>query len=566
VKVSAAIDGHTKTALRFGGRSGLQAPRRVPPAGSLFAVFRTADTASAGQRLVGWEDSSVGRHGLGLIADAGGHLHAVLRNDGRSGDLADTRRAEGFEIVCITWGPGGTTLHRGGAAAGAGKGIDAVSSDPAIAALQIGGPGSGGSPRFRGDVAEIRVYGRPLDDAERRRVEAELRDTWFRPADPKAPAPDPAAELYEELLSSRGPFWLSAEERVKLLPADFASRLDALKRELDTLRKKPAPEEIPQAVAVQDGGPPGTRHEGFKDAQVFLRGDHKKLGKTVPRGLPRVLAGEHQPRITAGSGRLQLADWLASPDNPLTARVMVNRIWQHHFGEGLVRTPNDFGRRGERPTHAELLDYLAARFVESGWSVKAMHRLIMLSSAYRQTSRATAAAVARDPDNRLLGRMNRRPLEAEAVRDSLLAVAGRLDGTGGGPPFTDLAMPRRTLYLLSARTGANTSDFGRLFDRADPGSIVDRRGESIVAPQALFFLNDPFVSAAARDLASRLAREVPAGGEARIRRLYDLALGRPPTRAELDLGLRLLTPDGDADPRARYCQVILCTNEFVYLD
>jgi hypothetical protein len=245
---------------------------------------------------------------------------------------------------------------------------------------------------------------------------------------------------------------------------------------------------------------------------------------------------------------------------------MVNRIWQHHFGEGLVRTPNDFGRRGERPTHPELLDYLAAYFVESGWSVKAMHRLIMLSSAYRQGSHAGAAALARDPDNRLLGRMNRRPLEAEAVRDGLLAVAGRLNGTGGGPPFTDLAVPRRTLYLLSARTGANTSDFGRLFDRADPGSIVDRRGESIVAPQALFFLNDPFVSAAARELASRLAREVPAGGEARVRRLYALALGRPPTREELDLGLGLLVPDGEADPWARYCQVILCTNEFVYLD
>jgi len=397
-------------------------------------------------------------------------------------------------------------------------------------------------------------------------VEAELRDTWFRPADPKAPPPDPVKELYEELLSARGPFWLATEERAKLLPADFQSRLTALIRELDGLRKKGSPAEVPQAVAVQDGGPPGTRHEGFKDAQVYLRGDHKKLGKTVPRGFPRVLAGERQGPITSGSGRLQLADWLARSDNPLTARVMVNRIWQYHFGEGLVRTPNDFGRRGERPTHPELLDYLAAHFVESGWSVKAMHRLVMLSSAYRQGTRAGAAALARDPDNRLLGRMNRRCLEAEAVRDSLLAVAGRLDGTRGGPPFADLAVPRRTLYLLSARTGANTSDFGRLFDRADPGSIVDRRGQTVVAPQALFFLNDPFVSAAARDLAARVAREAPADDEARVRRLYQLALGRPPTRVELDLGDRLLAPDGDADPWVRYCHVILCTNEFVYLD
>ncbi len=174
---------------------------------------------------------------------------------------------------------------------------------------------------------------------------------------------------------------------------------------------------------------------------------------------------------------------------------MVNRIWQHHFGAGLVRTPNDFGQRGERPTHPELLDFLAARFVESGWSVKAMHRLIMLSSVYQQSSRADAATLAADPDNHLIGRMNRRPLDAEAIRDSLLSVSGQLNSAVGGPAFTDLAISRRTLYLMSARTGANTSDFGRLFDRADPCSIVDRRGQSIIAPQALFFLNDATVNA-----------------------------------------------------------------------
>src|SRR5262249_42978549 len=163
----------------------------------------------------------------------------------------------------------------------------------------------------------------------------------------------------------------------------------------------------------------------------------------------------------------QLADWLASPENPLTARVMVNRIWQHHFGEGLVRTPNDFGERGEKPTHPELLDHLAARFVESGWSVKTVHRLLMLSGVYQQSSRADATRAAGDPNNLLFGRMNRRRLEAEAVRDSLLAAAGELDTSLGGPAFAELSNPRRTLYLLSARTGANTSDFGRLFDRAD---------------------------------------------------------------------------------------------------
>ena len=243
---------------------------------------------------------------------------------------------------------------------------------------------------------------------------------------------------------------------------------------------------------------------------------------------------------------------------------MVNRIWQHHFGEGLVRTPSDFGERGERPTHPELLDFLAAKFVESGWSVKAMHRLIMLSATYQQSSKGSAAGMAKDPDNLLVGRANRRRLEAEAIRDSLLAVSGRLDPARGGPPFTDLAVPRLTLYLMSARTGANTADFGRLFNRADPGSMVARRDQSVTAPQALFFLNDPFVGGVAKSLAARIAKEAPTTTEGRIGHLYALTLGRPPTKAETDLGTKLLV--GGADSLERYCLLILCTNEFLYVE
>jgi hypothetical protein len=236
-----------------------------------------------------------------------------------------------------------------------------------------------------------------------------------------------------------------------------------------------------------------------------------------------------------------------------------------HFGEGLVRTPNDFGERGERPTHPALLDYLAARFIESGWSVKAMHRLIMLSSVYQQSSRTDAAGLVRDAENRLFGRMNRQRLDAEAIRDSLLAVAGILIDNRGGPPFADIAVPRRTLYLQSARTGANTSDFGRLFDRADPGSIVAQRGQSASAPQALFFLNDKFVTAIARQLAARVVRQAPQGDEARMRFLYTLVLGRPPTRRELDIGIQLLSAEA-GNSLERYCHLLLCTNEFLYLD
>ena len=245
---------------------------------------------------------------------------------------------------------------------------------------------------------------------------------------------------------------------------------------------------------------------------------------------------------------------------------MVNRIWQHHFGEALVRTPNDFGARGEPPTYPALLDWLAARFVDSGWSVKAIHRVIMMSSAYQRASRTQAASLEKDPDNRLFGRMNRRRLDAESIRDSLLVVAGRLGCTMGGPSFADLALPRRTVYLQSVRTGPGATDFGRVFDRADPGSIVGKRGESVVAPQALFFLNDPLVNEIARALASRIASEVTAAGEPRIRRLYALSLGRPPTQKELDVGSRFLARKGGDTEWERYCQLIICQNEFLYID
>jgi Protein of unknown function (DUF1553)/Concanavalin A-like lectin/glucanases superfamily len=566
LKATAKIGQHTKPVVRFDGQSILEAPRTVPPAGTLFIVYQTSPKAVTGERIVGWEDADTGRHGLGLMPDKAGSLHAILRNNGQSADIVDRSNPKGFETVCITWGPGGTTMRRNSVDT-AGAKINGISSDPKITALKIGGPGSGGSPRFHGDIAELRVYNRPLTEAERKQVETELRDAWFQPDDPKKAARDPLAELYAELLSPRGTFWPAPQERTRRLPLDVQKRLEAMRAELTTLRNKP-PMEVPQAVVAQDGGPIGTRHEGFKDAQVFIRGDHKRLGKTVPRGFPKILAGDREEKITEGSGRLQLADWLARPENPLTARVMVNRIWQHHFGEGLVRTPNDFGERGERPTHPELLDYLASKFVESKWSVKSMHRLIMLSATYQQSSSASAATVARDPENRFLGRANRQRLDAEAIRDSLLAVSGRLDLTRGGPPFTDLAVPRRTLYLMSARTGANTSDFGRLFDRADPSLIVAQRGQSVVAPQALFFLNDPFVSGTAKALAARIVREAPANTEARIKYLYSLALGRAPTKAEVELGTKLLAvaAPGAPDPLERYCHLMLCTNEFLYID
>ena len=457
-------------------------------------------------------------------------------------------------------------MFRNGESIGTNKTIEAVSSDPMIAALRIGGPGSGAGQRFRGDLCELRVYGSPLDEAARVRVESELRTRWFAPPDKPAASDDQLSDLCDELRSPRSPYWVAAADRSQLLPQEVRDRLAAQRAELEMLKQKPAVV-IPQAVVVQDGGPVGTKHEGFHDAPVYIRGNPATPGKTVPRGFPQVLAGLNPPKISAGIGRRELAEWLTRPDHPLTARVMVNRIWQHHFGEGLVRTSTNFGVRGEQPSHPELLDYFAHRFIESGWSIKAMHRLIVLSSVYQQSTFASEATRAADPENRWLARMPRRRLEAEAIRDALLSVSGLLDATPGGPGFLEVAVPRRTLYLMSVRTGSKTADFNSLFDGPDGGGILERRNPSIVAPQALYLLNDPLLDDVAKALASRIAREIPSGrDDERIARLYELVLSRAPTPAEIDIGRQLVDDPSVEVTWARYCRVILCTNEFVYVD
>jgi hypothetical protein len=320
----------------------------------------------------------------------------------------------------------------------------------------------------------------------------------------------------------------------------------------------------------------------------------------VPRHFPVALAGEQQPPITQGSGRLELARWLARPENPLTARVMVNRVWQHLFGQGIVRTPSNFGKLGERPTHPELLDWLATNFVAGvgpsafgvngappnaqhptpnaqPWSIKKLIREIMLSAAYQQSSVPTAAALKRDPDNRLFSRMNRKRLEAEAIRDNLLAVTGRLGAEMGGPATPDFNSPRRSLYLRAVRS--DRSGFGPLFDVADSTASVDRRSESTVAPQALFMWNGPFTLESAKMLAKRLLAENAVDDASRIGQAYALLYGRPATAEEVKVGRQFLAEsrnaaaDGKADAEAvderawtEYASVLLCANEFIYVD
>jgi hypothetical protein len=345
---------------------------------------------------------------------------------------------------------------------------------------------------------------------------------------------------------------------------------------------------------------------------VFIGGNVRTLGDEVPKAFPAILAHEEQPAISSVSGRLELARWLSSGDNPLTARVMANRIWQWHFGEGLVRTPNNYGRLGAAPTHPELLDFLTSEFVRRGWSVKEMHRLILLSSAYHMSTETTKRASEKDPDNHLLSHFSRRRMSAEEIRDSLLAIEGTVDfgmggtlqtGVGQGmtttnqlPPFDVSKSYRRTLYLPLRR--ANIPKLLTLFDFGDATTSTGARASTNVAPQALFMMNSDFVSRVTENLARRLLAERRTPDEQRARQAWLATLGKEPTTAEVSEALDYVrtfhdkaaekdfqevetsrqdgshrSPDypayyyGGATLAAwqSYCRVLLASNDFIYI-
>jgi hypothetical protein len=326
----------------------------------------------------------------------------------------------------------------------------------------------------------------------------------------------------------------------------------------------PAP---PLAMAAREGGTPGGLFPNIQDVPIHIRGSYARLGPLVPRRLPRFLAGDHQQPIEQGaSGRMELARWIASAENPLTARVIVNRIWQHHFGAGLVRTPSNFGKLGEPPTHAALLDWLAAELVADGWSLKQLHRQIVLSAAYQQSSIGARDALRTDPDNRRLARFAPRRLEAEAIRDTLLLVAGQLDTQRGGPAADDVMTRRRSLYVQTARW--DRSNIATLFDAANPDASVEQRAVTTVSPQALFLLNHPFSSDMARHFAARL-RAQSESDAGRIELAYRLLYGRPPLAKELEIGQAFLARAANLGADAAwvdYAHLLLCTNEMIYVD
>jgi hypothetical protein len=364
-----------------------------------------------------------------------------------------------------------------------------------------------------------------------------------------------------------------AEIDAKLAAVEKGARTSALGKKRAELiadrdrLKRALPAEQPLAMAVQEGGTPGGLFPGIQDVPVHIRGSYARLGPVVARRLPRFFAGEAQPPIRKGSGRRELARWVASARNPLTARVIVNRVWEWHFGEGLVRTPSNFGLLSEPPSHPRLLDWLAARFIEDGWSLKKLHRRMMLSAAYRRASIVGREELSRDPENRWLGRFSARRLDAEEIRDAMLCVSGRLDRTPGGPAADGIDTPRRSLYIQTARW--DRSSFAMLFDAANPDASTEKRTSSTVAPQALLFLNHPFVLAQARHLADRLGAEIPGDEGARIERAYVLLFGRSARPEEVDVCRRFLVRPGRPRDEADWqglAHVLLCSNEFIYVD
>jgi mono/diheme cytochrome c family protein len=372
-------------------------------------------------------------------------------------------------------------------------------------------------------------------------------------------------QVLRELVSNEGLLALPARGVETWLSAEAKAALKAKRAELARLQKE-APPKYPVVHTLTEGASPS-------DMKVFLRGNPATPGEEAPRRAPAILSAEGTPPFRQGSGRLELARAIAGKDNPLTARVIVNRVWAHHFGRGLVATPSNFGHMGERPTHPELLDFLASRLIATGWSLKALHREILLSATYQLAADFDPTNDGIDPGNTLLWRANRRRLEVEAWRDAMLAVSGELDPSLGGPP-SDLAAPdnrRRTLYAAISRH--NLDGLLRLFDFPDPNITSDKRPVTTVPLQQLFVLNSGFMERQAKALAARLAVAPDATDADRIRRAFPLLFARPATEREVRIGLEFLsTADSPGEDRGgpskweQYAQVLLGTNEFMYLD
>jgi hypothetical protein len=426
-------------------------------------------------------------------------------------------------------------------------------------------------PPMNGLIKQALLDRRPTSMLDVARLYGELlaaADKQWSEASQMTPPPerlsDPAAEeLRQVLYGSESPLNLSDERAQRLFDREARDHLTALKRKVDEWEAT-SPSAPPRAMALAEAPTPVEPH-------VFLRGNPGRPGEQVPRQFLAVLSrGERRP-FEHGSGRIDLAQAIANRDNPLTARVLVNRVWMHHFGSPLVRTPSDFGVRSEPPSHPALLDWLAATFMDEGWSLKRLHRLILLSSAYQQASNERSDCAAVDPENRLLWRMNRRRLDFESMRDGYLAVSGNLDSAMGGRPLDIWAQPfppRRSVYAYLDRQ--DLPGVFRIFDFANPDVSNDQRPRTTVPQQALFAMNSAFALEQVRRLAGRAGVAAEGDPARRVTALYRLVLQRPPTADEVELALRFTSANpgepSKLSPWEMLTQVLLSTNEFMFVD
>ncbi len=370
-----------------------------------------------------------------------------------------------------------------------------------------------------------------------------------------------------EILGPNGPAGIPFSEAEKVFNRDDRNKTNEARKKIESF-KAASPYAPPRAMVLADGP--------AYSPYVFLRGNPGNRGPNVPRQFLEILSGPERKPFSDGSGRLELAKAIANPKNPLTARVLVNRVWITHFGHGLVRTPSDFGIRSDPPTHPELLDWLANRLIADGWSIKKLHRTIVLSRVYRQSSDCSVEMAKLDPENRLLARQNRRRLDFEQMRDGMLLVANQLDRTQGGKsvdlfkePFTH----RRSVYGFVDRQ--NLPGTLRIFDFASPDTHSPQRFTTTVPQQALFLMNSPFVLDQAKALLSRPEMSGNAKAADRVAALVRAVHGRSATRNEVDLLLGYLTatdsksPSDQSAPAARWeqlAQVLLLSNEFAFVD
>jgi len=478
-----------------------------------------------------------------------------------------------------------------------------------LAAYQIYAKGAAPDPKLARWIDYLKDTKRPelarwraATDANRKAIAAQYQEEfhqsvyqydqdldWWKNAETRYPKagkiPPPRPHLKPDkdafaiaLLQNNGPLHRSLSDQLATLTPDKAQQVTALLAQSSALEKNLPTKEIPMACAVKEGE--------TMNQKVFLRGDYHSLGDPVARTVPAILRlSAPAPEVKTKSGRLELANWIVDPRNPLPPRVIVNRIWQGHFGDGLVRTPDNYGRLGDHPSNPELLDYLARTFIENGWSIKKLTRMIMLSQTYQMSAAFDEEKKAKDPENRLLSHFPRQRLSIEEIRDAYLAMGGDLDFTMGGtldpgvgsdgetsasrismnPETTN----RRSIYLPLRRS--NLPTLYTLFDFGDATSPEGHRGTTTVATQALFVMNSPMVIREARNVATTVMKQQKQD-KRRVEEIYLRVLDRRPDAGEIDSGLTYLarlrqkwnTID-EAQAWTSLTHALMASNEFIFV-